>query len=278
LEQVRLKRGHRHVRDDGCCELAPLERVSRTRARRAIRGYTGVPTNVDLWVLATGWGDLPRASLAGVELARLPFGPGFDLGELQPNTSYTVEVELADAGSLGATRSVELSFTTGAGPAPSDPGAAPGHVEVEAKTDVQFSPLCGAVLQTQDCFDTGQDTHLTFSPSGTAEAWLIESESGDVDFWPAECGAPDLFLHSMELPCVTLHGIDAAGAVHGGEPVCPQTLGDLLGNEGGCGLRSSEAGSAAWRVLPVPMKTRLSAICLTSFAYTLGCGGDATSA
>jgi hypothetical protein len=205
------------------------------------QGETGVPTNVDLWLLTSGWGSSPTAFLDGVELSRLTFANGYELGQLQPNTSYTVSI-----GEPGATSgSFELGFTTGAGPAQPDPGVTPTGSSVLARSESTLSAMCKAVLATQDCFDTGQDTYYVFEPGTAAKAWLIQSSSTyrGVDLWPAECGAPQLFLHSSTRPCATLHGIDAAGATHTGEEMCTGTLGDLPGDDegGGCSLGTPHA-------------------------------------
>lgn len=210
------------------------------------QGDTGVPINADFWVLVSGWGLSYRARLDGVELSRsTQFNHQFDLPELAPNTSYTIEVEVPSNGA----GSFEVSFTTGADPAALDFGADPGTVTARAQREVTLSPLCEAVLQTQDCFDTGQDTHFTFEPSGSAEAWIIESGDSlsQYNLWPAACGTPELYLHSSARPCATLHGIDIGGKVHGGQSVCTQTLGDILGNEeASCALKLASSRHGWW--------------------------------
>jgi hypothetical protein len=121
----------------------------------------------------------------------------------------------------------DLTFTTGSGPAQADATAAPGQVTAGRQDGVALSPECLAALSTQDCFDTGQNTQFTFTPTGSAKGWLMVSESGysNVNLWPGECGAPRLFLHDFPAPCVTLHGIDASGATHAGERVCASEAG-----------------------------------------------------
>jgi hypothetical protein len=187
-------------------------------------GDTGVPTNVDLWLMDSGWGVLPRVSLEGVALTPLELPFGYDLGELAPNTSYTLSIEPdpTDAANPARPIAVELTFTTGSGPIPGDPAAAPMPVTTARTSGDTLSGLCQAVLDTQDCFDTGQSTYFHFAPSGDATAWLITSGSifRGATLWPAECGDPLIYLHDQAAPCATLHGIDAAGTTHAGDEVC----------------------------------------------------------
>jgi len=183
------------------------------------QGANDVPTNADLWILLSGWNVLPRVSLDGTELPELELPSGYDLGELAANTEYTLDVLGADGASF------ELTFTTGDGPAAADLSAAPGRVTPTSYREVQgapLSPACLAALSTQDCFDVGQDTYYEFAPTGHAVGWLIASESSfrSVNLWPGECGSPRLLGNSADVPCVTLHGIDASGVAHAGERVC----------------------------------------------------------
>jgi hypothetical protein len=186
-------------------------------------GATDVPTNADLWILLSDWYASPRVALGGSELRPLDLPFGYDLGELAPDTTYTLEVQ--DAEATGERPRFELTFTTGSGPAEADADAAPGVVTASSfpENDVPaLAPLCQAALNTQDCFDQGQDTYYEFSPSGEAAGWLIASQDSVRSFnvWPGECGAPRLLGLSLATPCVTLYGIDASGVVHRGEEVC----------------------------------------------------------
>jgi hypothetical protein len=187
------------------------------------QGDTGVPTNVDLWVLPSGWGGPPVVSRDGVALTPLRMGYGYDAGELDPNTTYTFQVEVDVLGEIAPT--FELTFTTGSGPAAADPAAAPGDVVSSTSSERALSERCSAALWTQDCFDQGQDTYYQFTPSGEAKGWLLMSDSSfrPLNVWPGECGVPTLFGGSFRAPCATLYGIDAAGQVHAGQHVCAET-------------------------------------------------------
>jgi len=119
----------------------------------------------------------------------------------------------------------ELSFSTGAGPAEPDPSANPGAISFSrfARTGRTLSRFCESVLQAQDCFDTGQNTHFVFEPEGMATAWLIreDRDHGPAPrLWPGICGAPDLFANDFSRPCVILSGIDRVGALHEGQRFC----------------------------------------------------------
>jgi hypothetical protein len=186
------------------------------------QGDTGVPTNVDLWVLPAGWNGPPIVSRDGVALGALRMGYGYDAGELEPNTTYTFQVELETYGEVAPT--FELTFTTGAGPAAADPAAAPGDVVSSSSLERQLSERCSAALWTQDCFDQGQDTYYQFTPSGSAKGWLLMTDSSyrPLVVWPGECGAPTLFRGGFDAPCATLYGIDGAGQLHAGQHVCAE--------------------------------------------------------
>jgi hypothetical protein len=186
------------------------------------QGDTDVPTNVDLWVLPSGWGGPPSVSRNGVVLAPLRMGYGYDAGELAPNTAYTFQVQLDNYGDPGAV--FELTFTTGNGPAAPDPGAAPGDVVTSSSFERALADSCKAALGTQDCFDTGQDTYYQFTPAGSAKGWILVSDSAyrPIAIWPGECEAPTLFRSSFSAPCATLYGIDASGELHPGQHVCTE--------------------------------------------------------
>lgn len=186
-------------------------------------GQQDVPTNADLWLLVSGWSEL-RVTLDGAELPSLAGGRGRDLGSLAPNTEHSVSIERLWSG-FPAEQPLELRFTTGPGPAPDGPPSAPGEVVATIHAERPLSALCESVLQTQDCFDTGQNTYFQFEPSGAAQAWLIESAGtyNGVNLWPADCGPPQLYLYAESRPCVTLHAIDETGATVRGEEVCTPT-------------------------------------------------------
>ena len=184
------------------------------------QGETNVPTNTDLWVLPSGWRGPARVWLGGSELPALELSGGYDLGELEPNTEHTLRVELRDD-----SPSFELSFTTGGGPAAPDPGAAPGAVTASHAFELGLSSRCQAALNTQDCFDTGQNTYYAFTPTNRAVGWVVVSDSGfrPINLWPGECGAPLLFGSDRVGPCATVYGIDPSGSPHPGERVCAVT-------------------------------------------------------
>jgi hypothetical protein len=187
------------------------------------QGATDVPTNVDLWVARTDgsaplWVRLGEAELPELEL---PFN--FDLGELEPNTEYTLDVQGPSEDSV-----LKLTFTTGIGPAAADPNAAPGKVTTSSSFEDYDAPafLCQAVVSNQGCFDTPPNLHYELEPSGNAGGWLIVSNAlPRAILWPGECGAPHLVSEGGQ-PCVTLYGIDASGAPHAGEEVCAPYQGE----------------------------------------------------
>jgi hypothetical protein len=184
-------------------------------------GETDVPTNVVLWILPVGAGEL-EVSLNGTTLSASEDLFSYALGDLAPNTSYRVAF---DFGGRSLPVHVEQSFSTGSGPAEPQPAAAPGAIAASRRgqSERPLSDFCNAVLQAQDCFDTGQDTHFVFAPEGTATAWLVREDRqyghGPL-LWPAECGAPDFFSHQDSQPCVILSGIDRAGVLHEGQRAC----------------------------------------------------------
>jgi hypothetical protein len=212
------------------------------------QGATDVPTNTDLWIMPTGWGGPPRVSRQGSELPRAELPFGYDLGELPPNSEITLQVEVDG-------EPLELAFTTASGPSAADPGAAPGAVTATSSPNYALSELCQAALNSQDCFDTGQNTYHEFTPTGHAVGWLVASNTAlhSVNLWPGECGAPRLFDYDYNSPCVVLSGIDASGATHAGERVCVTSQGESDDAERtvpawGCALpRAQGAGwGAGW--------------------------------
>lgn len=182
------------------------------------QGDTGVPTNVDLWVLPSVWLGPASVSRDGVELSALRMSNGFDAGELEPNTTYTFEIDFATYSDGGPP--IELTFTTGAGPAPDDPAAAPGEVVASSSAESPLSGRCTSALWAQGCYDQFEDTYYRFAPSGSAKGWVLMTDNFDA-LWPGEC-APTVFSYAGAGACGTLYGIDAAGQLHAAQHVCSE--------------------------------------------------------
>lgn len=146
------------------------------------QGDDSVPIDADYWPEVTA--DFSLApSLGGVELQPNGLG-GFDLGELQPNTRYTIEHPDTD----GVIH--EIDFETGAD---SSPSAAPKPV-IEGVSTTQSSEAsedCGAVLRSWGCFDTGTPIWYRVEvPKAGVEGWLVQfnDEEQDPYVLEAECG------------------------------------------------------------------------------------------
>ena len=159
-------------------------------------GAVDVPVNAKLWLRFQNL-SLGEVHLNGepVPFHRKGFNGLFIVPTLKPDTDY----ELVLSGAPDEVPA-KIQFRTG-----SSYGAAPSDVEVE-KAHIRkgypqdLSPLCAAVLSGQDCFDTGQNTLISFEMAGDEPvAWLIaetmrrESLSA---IWPVECGMPSIFTHA----------------------------------------------------------------------------------
>jgi hypothetical protein len=155
-------------------------------------------------LLLSSWYPPERVTIGGVPLEPLPIGGGcgFELGELEPDSSYEVLIE-PDTQSGEATPST-LSFTTGSTSLEPNPGAAPGPVDLSWHDSDDSSGLCLAALSTQDCFDTGQDTYFHFTPTtGSALGWLLVRDGFDsllVHVWRASAERRDCSCRRQRLP------------------------------------------------------------------------------
>lgn len=139
-------------------------------------GATGVPTDADFLVIGT-------ASSVGIEgrvIERIPTDYAVDLGELEPNTEYTLQI----GEGYGADADPEpITFTTG-----SDAGV----VEFPRPDEA----TCEAIYRAQGCFDTGAPDVVEIEVDYTGEEplYVLYAEAVDgyqpVTLWPRECGEP----------------------------------------------------------------------------------------
>ena len=126
-------------------------------------GDTDVPTNAQVWVLFS-LGATAEVTLNGVALTKADDSPfRWGPGPLSPDTEYTLAVHL-DESEGTTTTDVTLTFTTGS-EALTEPPPAPDLSQgwSETKTNAHLTdPSCKGAVAIQECYDTGQDTHLRF--------------------------------------------------------------------------------------------------------------------
>ncbi len=189
-------------------------------------GAQEVPLNAQFWALTSLSGAEVEATLNGValqatrELNALRFEPG----SLTPDTDYTLHL----SGPFHATSAgLDLHFRTGSSTASAP--AAPlvlGH----ATSSELGGTGCPDVIAAQDCFDTGQDTLLRFSPAASdAIAWLVRAEEGGygAGLSPVSaCSAPALFIDDdRPLGCFELRSVGPGGIASSPSRFCPETGG-----------------------------------------------------
>jgi len=191
-------------------------------------GATDVPTNAVFWLVNSRWSALPTATLDGVELEPVSVtfgGSKIEPGQLEPNTDYVLALDYgehdADAGEAS---SVRIAFGTGSGPADRPPAP---RVSSSSTSDTRpATELCRKVLAAQDCFDTGQDTLLTFEvEDDEAIAWLVlEDYLGESTVWPASCGEPSLMVGgAATVRCKDVSAIGPGGVLGATTRYCPQS-------------------------------------------------------
>ena len=196
-------------------------------------GQRDVPTNAQLWVIGRAtW--MPTATLDGepIALERLPFiysATRSAMPELEPNTEYDLVFEFEGLDPAGARERVELDFATGSGPGATPP--APNVHGSSATRGVPSDHECEDIINTQDHFDTGQNTLRSFDVevNGDAIGWLVfpqfEPGGGIGAAWPASCDEPTMFVGGG-WDCYDLYAIGSAGHVGAGTRHCPAPAAD----------------------------------------------------
>lgn len=179
-------------------------------------GDTGVPTNTRVWLY-------PRKGVqAVVVLDGTPLDKddgGFVLPRLEPNTTYMVEIHLEALGGAGSTES--LSFTTGSSALTEAPCADASIASSSRDDNVSYrtvpenAALCDSI-HALHCYDTGQNTVVSFDTSSSPLFWRIgngvRSGEGTImgSWWPGSCGPPEVVLHPWG-DCMELQAVNAAG-------------------------------------------------------------------
>jgi hypothetical protein len=158
-------------------------------------GSENVPTDADLFYTGEVFGT---PTLNGLPLQRLS-ARAFDLGELEPQTTYEVRWETA-----------VIRFTTGdqLAQARLEPSA---PLELTRDPDVPYDcPL----VESQGCYDTGLPTVVAFEDHTPKLATVVDvlSCNGSVRsiVWPAECGPPMITSYDPVI-CASLRTTLGAG-------------------------------------------------------------------
>lgn len=188
-------------------------------------GAKDVPIDARLWVLVSS------ASYASFSIEGRALTPdrtqgsfnsfSLDPGALQPNRAYKLVIEAKDHDVIsGATRDkrVEIAFTTG-----SAQGTTPGYPNVNTAVTGAYSlgsTACPAILDTQDCYDTGPGSFVRFPTLGVETpppAWLAGLEGGPAHLWPSnKCGAPTLRVLGDLNRCYVVRSVGLGGQL--GQP------------------------------------------------------------
>ncbi|MDB4987298.1 MAG: hypothetical protein JWN04_2476 [Myxococcaceae bacterium] len=151
-------------------------------------GDQAVPTNAVFWALATGW-RTANVTIDGAPLPALSALGERALGDLTPNQEHVLRLDYASEldDDAGSSEAFEIHFRTGDGPAARVP--APSFAGVERASSI-IDSTCPEVVHAQDCFDTGQNTLLSFEVTAPQViGWIAEGK-----LWPAQCGSPALFI------------------------------------------------------------------------------------
>jgi hypothetical protein len=171
------------------------------------QGAVGVASDADYWPAVLGTA-VPPPRLGDVELVANGLG-GFDLGELEPNTGYTIHHPDFDG------TPHDIAFTTGAGPST---GGVPSKTVLESVREVlpvddENGEICRSVLNRQGCFDTGKPQHFQLLTSESPRAWLVQIKSQPERppiVLPGEC-IPSVWSYP-DLGCVRVGVVTKSGA------------------------------------------------------------------
>lgn len=190
-------------------------------------GQVDVPLDSDLLVLTEGVWDDAEVTLEGEPLsAGSALAGHFDLGALEPNTTYTVAINASEVGGQPA---VDLSwqFTTGDAPADED---VPLAVTIQSATTEVYEwdddMPCSPAMLADTCFDTGYPSLESFETDIEAGLWVIEvvTPNGSVvsyRLYPGECGQPRMLDYAQFTPGnqYRVHAILRDGSIVSSEPV-----------------------------------------------------------
>lgn len=155
-----------------------------------------VPLDADLLLVTEGMRADEPIMLDGEPLTAASDVPGhYDLGLLQPNTTYTVAIAAMDQ-SAGRTVEHSWQFTTGDARGMDERPDAVTILSASSRQLESFDDVpCPRALYANTCFDTGVPVLEAFETDIDAELWAVESvrpDGGDSSWtlYPGECGQP----------------------------------------------------------------------------------------
>lgn len=234
-------------------------------------GATNVPVDAEIFVMLSTYGRVTSITVNGavVSSSGEVFLEGvFDPGPLTPNTAYLVTTTAT--GPEGPV-TLELRFTTGTGTAAALETPVLSNLRLDSYEAPSVPHTCPAVLEAQDCFDTGQDAVVRADATGNATMWMLWSyparDAGPIAprllaAWPGECGAPSYVTHrdrfEADPTCLRVTAVGANGETRESNFLCPEEYPPIMAASG-CSAGPSGRGVGEGSLAALAALTTLAA-------------------
>jgi hypothetical protein len=209
-------------------------------------GATDVPVDARIFLRLNTYSRPSSITVNGVVVNSAGAGATvedmFSPGPLTPNTAYLVTTTAT--GPEGPV-TLELRFTTGTGTAAAVETPVLSNLRLDPYEAPSVPHTCPAVLEAQDCFDTGQDVVVRADATGNPTMWVLWSyPAGDAGpvaprllaSWPGECGAPSYVTHrdrfEMDPSCLRVTAVGANGEISQSNFLCPEELPPMMEAKG----------------------------------------------
>lgn len=235
-------------------------------------GATDVPVDARIFLRLNTYSRPTSITVNGVVVSWA--GPGsavedmFSPGPLTPNTAYLVTTTAT--GPEGPV-TLELRFTTGTGTAAALETPVLSNLRLDSYEAPSVPHTCPAVLEAQDCFDTGQDAVVRADATGNATMWMLWSyparDAGPIAprllaAWPGECGAPSYVTHrdrfEADPACLRVTAVGANGETRESNFLCPEEYPPIMAASG-CSAGSSGRGVGVGSLAALAALTTLAA-------------------
>jgi hypothetical protein len=202
-------------------------------------GDTDIPTNAHIFVLTSlGAASSAQPILVNGQAASQASDGTYGLAPvMQPFTDYVITVPIATP--TGTTTGLTFGFKTGSGAIDGPVQPSPFKVDrVVTRTGMPtLSPACQDAVAAMDCFDTGQNTTVTFETQMRSTVFFVVPVTGSnipwTMTWPGTCGSPEIFTNGCT-GTYRIYAVNFAGMAQTADVDCANaTVGAGTGASGG---------------------------------------------